>query len=781
MRRILKFRSSVGFLGLAALTLTPNVAIAQFSTGSFIGSVTSGVVAGSISEAINQNLQQVLNARPVVDMEKVSKVHDVAVAPAADRMVTALDDGTIRLWSLNEGRELARLEGHQGKATKVAISETAKIFVSLGDDGEAQVWNLDSGKKIVRFENNANALSIALSKSGDISVTGHKDGSVHIWSAATGDERASFETDGEAVRTVAIGGDDNIIVAGTAGGQLWAWDLQTGKSLFTASAHDGDVLSVALARAGKLVISGGEDGRVRVTSARSGDELVLIEASSDAIRSVSVMAEGDQLAAAGDDGVLRLFDFGNGDLMATFEGHDAEITSVVFGKDEKVVHTASLDGTTRVFERDNGAELAQAISTTDGWAVYNKEGEFDGAGDALEAVAWTAEDSAFDLDRFAESHYEPGLLSRASEGEAAEKKEERPNLSVQFATPPIVAFETPNEDIESDAEKFEISAKSGDLGGGVIELRLYQNGRLVRTKDLSGNEEKEISTDFEVKLLTGRNRFRLVALSRDRIESKPAKVTVEYTGEELKSKLHVVTIGINEYRNPALNLNYGVPDANGIRDFFKAQPRKIFDEVKFYSLENREATRANIEEMLTSLTETKPDDVVIIYYAGHGETVEKDWYLIPADLIYPEREDAIRAKGIKSDELQKWVGNITANKVVMFMDACKSGAALKAFRGFGERKALAKLARSSGVHIVAAAAKDQFATELKQLGHGAFTYALLDGLKGEADYAKDSVVNIRELTTYIENRLPDLSEEVAGRPQFPVINSRGGDFPLAVN
>ena len=166
-----------------------------------------------------------------------------------------------------------------------------------------------------------------------------------------------------------------------------------------------------------------------------------------------------------------------------------------------------------------------------------------------------------------------------------------------------------------------------------------------------------------------------------------------------------MTIGINEYRNPALNLNYGVPDATGIREFFEAQPRKLFDEVKFYSLENREATRANIKELLISLEETKPDDVVIIYYAGHGETVEKDWYLIPADLVYPEREDEIRAKGIKSDELQEWVNGIKANKVVMLMDACKSGAALKAFRGFGERKALAKLARSSGVHIVAAAGK----------------------------------------------------------------------------
>ncbi len=700
-----KLGASVGALGVAALTLTSSASLGQFNTGSIVSSVTSGIIVGAISEAISQNITEILHARPVIDMDKVSKVHDVAVDAGSDRMVTALDDGTVRLWSLNEGRELARLEGHDGKTKQVTVSEEAGTVASLGEDGEVQVWSLDSGKKIARYADESKALSVVLSDSGGFSVTGHEDGSVRVWDASTGEQQARFDTDGEAILAIAIGAGDEILVAASANGQISGWNLNSKDQLFSVSAHDGAVLSVAITSDGSKIVSGGEDGKVRVSDIATGDMLTEIEASGDAIQSVAVTQAGDQLAAAGDDGVLRVFEVESGSEVYSFEGHGAAITSVAYGKAEKVVHTGSLDGTSRIFELEGGAELAQAISTTDGWAVYNMEGEFDGAGDALEAVAWTAEEQKFDLDQFAQSHYEPGLLSRASEGEQAEKKEERPNLSVQFATPPIVAFFTPDEDTESDSEEYEITVQAGDLGGGVIEVRLYQNGRLVRTKDLNDNEDKEISEDFEIKLLTGENRFRAVALSRDRIESRPAKVTVTYTGEELKSDLHVVTIGINEYRNPALNLNYGVPDATGIREFFEAQPRKLFDEVKFYSLENREATRANIKELLISLEETKPDDVVIIYYAGHGETVEKDWYLIPADLVYPEREDEIRAKGIKSDELQEWVNGIKANKVVMLMDACKSGAALKAFRGFGERKALAKLARSSGVHIVAAAGK----------------------------------------------------------------------------
>jgi len=776
-----KLGMTVGAFGVVALTLTSSASLGQFSTGSFIGSVTSGIVTSAISVAISNNITEILNAQPVVDMDKVSKVHDVAVDAESDRMVTALDDGTVRLWSLNEGRELARLEGHDGKAREIAVSGSAGTVASLGEDGVVQVWRLDSGKKLVRFNGDSKVLSVVLSESGVFSATGHEDGAVRVWDTATGEEQAQLSVGGEAILAIALGAGDEILVAASADGIISAWNLKTEDQLFSVSAHDGGVLSVAITSDGTKVISGGEDGRVRVSDITTGESLTKINASNDAIQSVAIAEDGGQLAAGGDDSTLRVFDIVSGEEIHSFEGHGAAVTSLVYGKDEKVLHTASLDGTSRIFQLKSGAELAQAVSTAEGWAVYSLDGEFDGAGDGLNAVAFAAKEHKFELDQFAHSHYEPGLLSRASEGSDAEQPEERPNLSVQFATPPIVAFFTPDEDIDSDSEEYEMTVLAGDLGGGVIEIRLYQNGRLVQTKSLSENDEKEISEEISVKLLMGENRFRLVALSRDRIESRPAKVTVTYTGEELKSDLHVVTIGINEYRNPALNLNYGVPDANGIREFFKMQPRKLFNEVKFYSLENHNATRSNIKVLLTSLEDTKPDDVVIIYYAGHGETVEKDWYLIPADLVYPEREDEIRTKGIKSDELQEWVNTINANKVVMLMDACKSGAALKSFRGFGERKALAKLARSSGVHIVAAAAKDQFASELKQLGHGAFTYALLDGLSGEADYAKDNVINIRELTTYIENRLPDLSEEVAGRPQFPVINSRGGDFPIAVN
>ena len=59
----------------------------------------------------------------------------------------------------------------------------------------------------------------------------------------------------------------------------------------------------------------------------------------------------------------------------------------------------------------------------------------------------------------------------------------------------------------------------------------------------------------------------------------------------------------------------------------------------------------------------------------------------------------------------------------------------------GEERAIAQLARSTGTYWITATGSDQFATEFEELGHGVFTYSLIEGLKGMADNG-DSKITI---------------------------------------
>ncbi|MBU4487272.1 MAG: caspase family protein, partial [Candidatus Delongbacteria bacterium] len=254
-------------------------------------------------------------------------------------------------------------------------------------------------------------------------------------------------------------------------------------------------------------------------------------------------------------------------------------------------------------------------------------------------------------------------------------------------------------------------------------------------------------------------------------------IIIKLLAPEKEISLYVFAVGINKYKNPALNLNYAENDAKGIADFFRRSGTEYFKKVEIKDIYNEQATKEGILAKLKELENTNPQDAVLIYLAGHGENINEKWYFIPHELIYPEREEDVIAKAISSDELSNSIMNIKAQKVLVLIDACKSGAVLLAFRGFEDRKALSQLSRATGVHVVAASSKDQFATEVKELGHGVFTFTVLEGLNGKAVNIGETIT-VRKLMSYIEEQLPEITKKYRQEAQYPVVDSKGMDFPL---
>ena len=134
--------------------------------------------------------------------------------------------------------------------------------------------------------------------------------------------------------------------------------------------------------------------------------------------------------------------------------------------------------------------------------------------------------------------------------------------------------------------------------------------------------------------------------------------------------------------------------------------------------------------------------------------------------------------------MQEKFKNIAALKQLVILDACQSGgsAEVLAQRGAMEEKAMAQLSRSTGVHVLAAAGSEQYATEVESLGHGLFTFAILQALEGGADGApRDGNVTVYELKAYINDQVPELSRKYKGSAQWPYTFSIGHDFPILHN
>ena len=499
----------------------------------------------------------------------------------------------------------------------------------------------------------------------------------------------------------------------------------------------------------------------------------------DMIKALAFSRNGELILTGSWDQQIILWETKSGKKIKNFSGHGGHIYTLQFSSDNKNFISASNDNTVRLWDIPGGREIAQFIAFVDGeWIVITPEGYFNASPGGAKHLSVRLGNRVYPIDNLYEKFFNPVYVASVLQGK---KVEAVADIRKGIQAPPDVRIISPQPGSQFNNDSITIKVAAKDTGGSIDEIRLYHNGKALgddrRGIKLVG-ASGEVIREYTVTLIDGLNTFRGVGFSKDRTESNPAEITVMLSAPTKDVSLYVFAVGINKYRNPALNLNYAVPDAQGIASFFR-QSQRLFKKVNIIEIHDEKATKEGILIKMRELEKTNPQDAVLIYLAGHGENVKDIWYFIPHELTYPEREEHVREKGISSMELAAAMKNIRAQKILMLVDACKSGAVLVAFRGFEDRKALSQLSRSTGTHVVAASTKEQFAAEVKDLGHGVFTYTLLEGLRGKAAGGSDTVT-VRKLMGYVEEQLPEITKRYKQEAQFPVVDSRGMDFPLVI-
>ena len=753
------------------------------------------------------------------------QVFSVAFSPDGKKILSGGYDNMLQMWDVATGQEVMTFKGEVAKDSIAIYSPEGKYFLSGGIGVPLKLWDVATVAKVRTYE--GQPPPAAFSPDGK-SILSYNWKNLKLLETATGREIKTYEklniNWGD---TIKISPDGKYLLAGTgktlklldvvSGEEITAlpghakninsvafspdgkyalssadydnavklWDIGAGKESGTFAGHLTAVWSVAFSADGRFALAGGEAngaGMATLWDIATGKEIGTFIGHTTYVFSAAISPDGKFVLTASLDHTLKLWDVSTGKEIRTFRGHFGNIRSVSFSPDGRFALSAgSDDGTKRIWDIATGEELVKMVDFSDGeWIAITPEGYFNASPKGTKHLNVSIGTNVYGIENFYEKFFNPVYVASVLLGK---KVEVLADIRKGIMTPPAVLITSPkpNETINNDSISVTVTAK--DTGGGIDEIRLYHNGKAVgedarAVKIVS--KGPEAAKTYAVTLVEGMNTFRAVGFSKDRTESNPYELAVHLSAPQKDSSMHVLAVGINKYRNPALNLNYAVPDAKGIIDFFQAQGTGLFEKVNVADAYDENATKTNITAKLKGLENTKPQDVVLIYLAGHGENISDKWYFIPYELAYPEREDDVKSKGISSDELAGLIRNIRAQKVLVMIDSCKAGAMLIAMRGFEDRKALSQLSRSTGVHVIAASTKDQFAAEVEELGHGVFTYTLLEGLKGQASTGNDKIVTVRKLMTHVENRLPDITMKYRKEAQFPVVDSRGMDFPLVV-
>jgi len=734
-------------------------------------------------------------------------------------------EAALKIWELSTGREL-RIAS-PGRLGKIAFSPDGRHLASVASvDRQLEsviIWDLTTRHIVRTLHHRSIVVALAYSPDGQTLVTGGgywmnpsgSDLSIHVWDVKRGHEIRILSGHTDVVTSLVFSPDGRILASGSNDNTIRLWDTKTGAQTATLN---------GTRRINKLVFSpdghwlaAAEDSTVRIWDTEKwtytntipaqtpytlfslDSSLIFIGSPTGSIRAFNPLSGQEAITLKQDTMVTGMSFHPGGRLLASFgAGEGVQIWDPWAGNLLLSLHSITFEDPKLI------GEPQQSLTVRSAWLVISPDGLFDGSPPAWNRILWRFGGNTFDIapvEAFFNEFYYPGLLAEVVSGKRPRAPRDftkldrrQPKVSITLDPEIETHVACSNRKIRVIVGVKEAAADSGHArGSGARDVRLFRNGSLVRVwrgDVLQGKQTIELQAT--VSILAGENRFTAYAFNRDNIKSADAALIV--TGQETLRKkgiAYILAIGINDYGKTDYDLKYAVADARVFADELAIQQNRLgaFESVKIISLFDRDATKANIllalrrlsggdtgllppdaSAAIAKIVPAEPEDVVFIYYAGHGTAHGSHFYFVPRFMgrqgssKEPVETDTVLDRAISDGELEQEFEPIDAGRLVLIIDACRSGQALETEekrRGPMNSKGLAQLAYEKGMDVLTAAQGYQAALEASKLGHGLLTYALVEeGLKTPAadTEPRDGQVEVREWLDYATTRVPQLQE-----------------------
>ena len=236
-----------------------------------------------------------------------------------------------------------------------------------------------------------------------------------------------------------------------------------------------------------------------------------------------------------------------------------------------------------------------------------------------------------------------------------------------------------------------------------------------------------------------------------------------------------LVVGIADYRYPESGLEklkYAEKDADAVERMLLAQG---WNPERVHKLTGRDATRRNLEDQVNGwLRRVGPEDMLLIYWAGHG---------------YPDLADQRRVyfacydtdmkkpwTGYRMDKVVNTVREHGIRNVVFIADTCHAGKIATrsdGTKGLSIKPFLENVPRNADVPegwiFMAATEAGRPTVENDRWRNGVFTYCLLRAMEGAAATGKYGVIDMGTLRDYLREQVPLESKKVSDIELRPVI------------
>jgi WD40 repeat protein len=753
------------------------------------------------------------------------RVSALAVSPSGNMMASGSLDGEIRLWDHQNGRGLRILGNQRGAQVGVLrFSGDGRLLLStcgggFSCGGQPQyLWDIVANRAIQGYIKHDNVVfAAAFSPDGrHVATAGGNNHEIHIWDALTAETKQVLKGTGAPVWATgfaaagsALGWGQTWVTHDPAGGYgplSYRLDLPRPERVLgrpePLPATSRDAYARARTQVGLYTLShhtGGAYGYDAIlTIAKSGKTVARIErglTTGFEHRSYTFSPDGTFLISGGNT-YLADYDL-RGRMRGRYIGHEGAVWSVAASPDGGLLVSGGNDQTVRLWNLATQELIVTLFYGSDGeWVMWTPQGYYTGSPGADKIVGWQVNKGAENAAEFVTADQlrahlnRPDIIQRAIIlRSAAAAVIEAPGTTFKLAD--LLARPIPRFRVLSP-----LAGSTHQSGHAIVRIGIEATPdpiRVIRVQ-VNGRQVRELTPpvdsggfagpqDLDVPLAAGSNDVRITLANG--IGEKTAALRLVHAGQgelDRRGTLHILAVGVDDYKGlgnkcgpHGCDLRFSSADARAFADAMEKRLGPGHDQVEKRVLVNgadpKDApTASNIIDAVELLRHTEETDTVVIFFAGHGMNEGPSYRFLPTDAEWSG--GALRGSKVVPWQVLQEALQSARGRRLLFVDTCHSGNA------YNQR--LGNTAYHENIIAYTAARFDQLALEDGSLGHGLFTYAVVEGLDGKGTFELKRQMSTRELGDYVIERVNALATAMNSEQEPQYFRGRDAiDYVLA--